>query len=862
MNRTVTTLAVLSVVLAACGGTTPPAPTPPGPTTLFTPENVYGASPIGGAREVSPDEFQRLVASGDVRLVTPRQEREARENRERQAARDRAFLESLPNKSEALKDLLGAKRDVTPTEDGDFAFKIRDNDGAERTVRLLSDAAALRAAVLAYEAARDPANLLSVYTLAFEPLGDDAKAKLPDPEALAGRPLAAVQAALADLERFLETRESAVQAAGTVGDAFLGAQRIDLPDRGSNAGNGSDGAPCDSSPRASRGLWSRFDWPLKFFLTDVRDQANRGTCWAFTAIGALESRDLVVGNTRKNYSEQYMVSVHQNRAFLDNVFDYGEGDWTNNALDTFASRPLAPENAWTYNPAMNRGESGYGGVCDGYTGFCSESRSQSPTVCARLRADLFCGFEEMNYVGPETARADRSRVVWSNDVFGGSLPLATIRSLLDGGQTLQVSFGVHPGFDDPNAGSAEFRGYVTDFTDRSRGGHAALIVGFVPDALASGVAPTLPGGTGGGWFVLRNSWGCGVADKGYYYVPVRYVQRFFNEIRALDMTSRRSAAFTETVTLLRRGGLTLRTTDGATAPLNRDKSVTAVLPGVSPSLYTLRWTPAPRAITGNTAIYRFGSVGPQTVTAIAERDGREVQRASIVLNVVNTAPTAIIETPSLGATLFRGQSVPFGGYGLDPNEGPGPSDGRLATCTWSSSRAGDFTSLTGCAPSFTFTSVGARTLTLTVRDSQGLTGSASVNVSVIEPPANLPPRAAITVTPAPTFEGAYDYNTRLTLASTPSDAENDTPFSFAWSARKLLNDGTPWGDTLTLGAAQNVTWKPRDTSSFFFPPTFPAGNTGCAHTNGQRVLLTLRVTDRAGSVGVATREVRVVCPPE
>lgn len=61
-------------------------------------------------------------------------------------------------------------------------------------------------------------------------------------------------------------------------------------------------------PLRQLGVDERFDWRDTGGVTSVKNQGRCGSCWAFAAIGAIESALLVYAELETNLSEQHLIS--------------------------------------------------------------------------------------------------------------------------------------------------------------------------------------------------------------------------------------------------------------------------------------------------------------------------------------------------------------------------------------------------------------------------------------------------------------------------------------------------------------------------------------------------------------------------
>jgi Papain family cysteine protease len=639
-------------LLSACGSPTPPTP-------ALTPDRAYGAAAPAAAQTLTPEEFQRRLDAGELTL-TRADDAEGRRAASQQQAQDLASLGALTDRSEVLNAFLTGQTDAQPSANGDLVVRQTGTDGKVRSFLTLNVGAVARGLVGAEQTSRDPANALEVYRAAYRLLAPAQAATLPTPDSLSGKSITELRAAISSLDSVqgevpdLDRVRSEVP--GAIAGNGLKAQSIGISDgQQPAAGNGTDNSGVCAAPSPD-GLLGRLRWPLKTFVSPTKNQGERGTCWAFSSVGALESRALVTDGTSVDLSEQHFNNLRKLSNLANNSgLAYSEGDFPRQALNDLAGRgsKVAPESAWTYNP--------YAGCTNPgliYTGLCSNAVHQNPLTCTVSNGVTFCGLEPVVYTGASAQPVVTASLVWENLGARSRLPLNLIRTLLYDGTELILTLGVSQGFLDLGQG-----GYLTEVGDDTNfyrtylGFHAVQVIGFVLDRQAP-FAPRVVGGTGGGWIVVKNSWGCTWGDAGYGYLPVRFLQFNGLELDALSMPVNRSAAFTAVRDALSKitpttPAITGVSVSGGPLELYQGQSAdfSAVVSGTGAINPNVEWTLSPDVGTVGTLSRTQGTTVRYTAPTRVDREQRVTVTAAAVSDQSQSTSVDINLLPPLGGTL-------------------------------------------------------------------------------------------------------------------------------------------------------------------------------------------------------------------
>jgi hypothetical protein len=234
----------------------------------------------------------------------------------------------------------------------------------------------------------------------------------------------------------------------------------------------------------------------------------------------------------------------------------------------------------------------------------------------------------------------------------------------------------------------------------------------------------------------------------------------------------------------------------------------------------------------------FLTPGNRVITATAKDNTGATAIATITLKVGNSPPTVQIVKPETAAvTSFRNMPLQLEATSTDYNE----SFLQLpcSALTWTSSKSGDFSPAVGCAKVVQFTTTGIRTITVTGKDSEGLTGKDAVTVNVIDV---LPNSAPVVIIQSPANNLRADPFTTWTLKGKGTDPDGNTPLTYKW----VLKKGSVPQETI-LGTTPIVSWKPMNN----IPPS----------CGGETVEVWLFVTDADGQTGKSFIKMTADYPP-
>ncbi len=254
---------------------------------------------------------------------------------------------------------------------------------------------------------------------------------------------------------------------------------------------------------------SNFDLRDYGDITPVKNQSSNGTCWAFSTVGSLESALLVqLGPT--GIESKYPFIFNSSSPDLSEQFvAYNDTDWqllANNRI------------AWQES---NKDIGGYQ-----FFSFYNLIRRGVP-----LESDFPYITSSQPWI-----KWNPQDNVWTNHLIKPAMTLVipsfdqfrnyasyinTIKSALEKYGALSVDIEVHSGFGVPQGQPSQGWTYVGPKEVSNKVNHAVLLIGWDSDWKYNGVDY-------GPVWILKNSWGTGWGDQGYWRQPMITQSQFDN----------------------------------------------------------------------------------------------------------------------------------------------------------------------------------------------------------------------------------------------------------------------------------------------------------------------------------------------
>ena len=206
---------------------------------------------------------------------------------------------------------------------------------------------------------------------------------------------------------------------------------------------------------------------LKAFCSPVRDQGQLGSCTGFAmGVGLREFMDLKY--TKTPFVQLSPMFLYYYERSLENTTNQDAGAEMRDGMKVLATKGISPEKDWPYVVPKFK---------------------KAPTKTAQNHARKY-------KIG----------------AYARLTTLQQLKSCLAGGNGVAIGFLVYESFES----DVVFRtGYMPmpKTGEQILGGHAVFVMGYRDDVTAPG----------GGWLKVKNSWGTGWGDRGYFYMPYLFV---------------------------------------------------------------------------------------------------------------------------------------------------------------------------------------------------------------------------------------------------------------------------------------------------------------------------------------------------
>lgn len=540
--------AALLATFASCNPTLPPGSDLPG--------DAFGRTgdPLPeGAVEVSEEEYNTLVAAGLWKPLTPRTDDEQAAAEVAQDQLDEitiaAYLAANPGVEGLVPPNPTDDSDmVEPLADGNFVLSLTLRNGDNLEVVTMGERFWRRTVAEARRrfAARD--NQMTLYRELFNGIPENWRnvLELPQPDEIdddGGMDADAIRSLTGRIAS-ADVAPSIIADINLTGFAFAPPAHLSDCDQAIGATPGGDlrdsrfDGTCELDPN---GIVARYDWSLRDHITCVKSQGDRGTCTGFANTATIETLASITHGLHVNLSEQ--AYYNRARTVWDNPGNSIDGHTSEIGFREMYEEGflLYFENQWPYNPSSFRVttctkfSSGscvaatYTGSCIGYSDTCSNTIHQSSIGCYEALAFVFCSPLAPNK-NPDFNgfRIGHSAQFW--DPTDKSFSMQVLKLSITLNRPVVIGFPITGALSAAAAGNG-FLNYVP--SDTIGGGHGMMVAGFIDNEDLSRIVPTAPLGAGGGYLIVKNSWGNCSGDGGFLYIPYQSVLDYTGDMTVL-----------------------------------------------------------------------------------------------------------------------------------------------------------------------------------------------------------------------------------------------------------------------------------------------------------------------------------------
>jgi hypothetical protein len=200
---------------------------------------------------------------------------------------------------------------------------------------------------------------------------------------------------------------------------------------------------------------------LRQYCSLIENQGNLGSCTGNAIAGAIE---LLHKRQNRTLDISRLFIYYYERLFIGTV-NYDSGAYIRDGIKACYTYGAPTENLWPYN------------------------------------------ISKFKIKPPSTAMVDASKRKVTS--YQRAADFDAVMDAVTSGYPVIVGFSVYSSFDTATVARTGVMPYPNTTRERLLGGHAVLIVGYNKN---------------NNTFIVRNSWGTGWGDKGYFYMPFQVIQ--------------------------------------------------------------------------------------------------------------------------------------------------------------------------------------------------------------------------------------------------------------------------------------------------------------------------------------------------